>query len=212
MFSKHNFKLYVDSRFLSPYALSAFVTLTEKGVPFEMRTVDLSIQENQSSGYATSSLTCRVPMLVHNGFYLSESSAISEYLEECLPPETYNPVYPRDIQKRATARQIQAWLRSDLEPLRNERPTEAVFLKPAIKPLSRAAQSAANKLFTAVDSLLKDNASHLFDQWCIADTDLALMLNRLVLSGGEVPERLAAYARHQWQRPSVQLWLSQERS
>jgi len=38
------------------------------------------------------------------------------------------------------------------------------------------------------------------------------MLNRLVLNGDPVPEKLAAYARHQWQRPSVLSWVNQERS
>ena len=32
---------------------------------------------------------------------------------------------------------------------------------------------------------------------CIADVDLALMLNRLVLNGDEVPTRLATYAQRQ---------------
>ncbi|MGV8577848.1 glutathione transferase, partial [Pseudomonas aeruginosa] len=47
-----------------------------------------------------------------------------------------------------------------------------------------------------------------FREWCIADTDLALMLNRLVMHGDPVPERLRHYAHKQWQRPSVQAWLA----
>ncbi len=37
----NNLRLYVDARFASPYAMSAFVALTEKGLPFDMTTVDL---------------------------------------------------------------------------------------------------------------------------------------------------------------------------
>jgi glutathione S-transferase len=37
------------------------------------------------------------------------------------------------------------------------------------------------------------------------------MLNRLVLNGDAVPEHLAVYAARQWQRPSVQLWVIQQR-
>ena len=47
-------------------------------------------------------------------------------------------------------------------------------------------------------------------EW-VADVDLAVMLNRLVLNGDAVPEHLAAYATRQWQRPSVQLWVNQKR-
>jgi glutathione S-transferase len=66
-------------------------------------------------------------------------------------------------------------------------------------------------LFAAAEALLAPGTTHLFDNWCIADVDLALMLNRLVLNGDQVPQRLADYARFQWQRPSVQLWVNRER-
>ena len=37
--------------------------------------------------------------------------------------------------------------------------------------------------------------------------DLAIMLQRLIKSGDEVPQRLKDYADGQWQRPAVQDWL-----
>ena len=49
---------------------------------------------------------------------------------------------------------------------------------------------------------------NLFGEWCIADTDLALMINRLVLHGDEVSERLVDYAAFQWQRASVQRFIA----
>lgn len=204
------FILYVDSNFLSPYAMSAYVTLTEKDIPFEIKKINLATKENLKSSYANLSLTCRVPTLVHNDFYLSESSAISEYLDELLPAPKHTLIYPRDIQSKATARQIQAWLRSDFLPIRQERSTEVVFLKPTKTPLSIAAQASANKLFTAADRLLKNGATNLFDEWSIADTDLALMLNRFVLNGDDIPEKLVTYAKYQWQRPSVQAWINKQ--
>lgn len=210
--SNHGIKLYVDSQFASPYAMSAFVTLKEKGIPFEIRTVNLGTNENHQPDYSQLSLTRRVPTLSHGSFHLSESSAISEYLEEQFPAPEYRIVYPHDVQNRARARQIQAWLRSDFMPIREERSTEVVFFKPTEEPLSDAAQASAAKLFSAVDSLLGNGALNLFNEWCIADTDLALMLNRLVMNGDNVPGKLVAYARHQWQRPSVQSWVKQERS
>ncbi|MEO6268697.1 MAG: hypothetical protein ABIP08_00160 [Lautropia sp.] len=36
-----------------------------------------------------------------------------------------------------------------------------------------------------------------------------LMLNRLAMNGHPVPKRLATYAARQWQRPSVQTWVTQ---
>jgi glutathione S-transferase len=59
--------------------------------------------------------------------------------------------------------------------------------------------------------LLNHGADNLFGHWSIADLDLALMLNRLILNGDEVQDRLVRYARAQWERPSVQQWVRRER-
>lgn len=203
-----NLRLYVDAQFASPYAMSVFVALHEKGLSFELVTVDLASNANLEPGYVASSLTQRVPTLVHDGFALSESSAITEYLDELFPGTL---LYPKDAIWRARARQVQAWLRSDLMPIRQERSTEVVFYGAPALPLSAAAQTAAQKLFSACEALLTEQSPNLFGDWCIADADLALMLNRLVLNGDAVPEKLADYAARQWQRPSIQRWLALNR-
>jgi glutathione S-transferase len=91
--------------------------------------------------------------------------------------------------------------------IRSERPTEVIFLGALDAPLSAAALAAAGKLFAAADTLLSGGGQHLFGQWSIADVDLALMLNRLVLNGDPVPAGLAAYAQRQWQHPAIQEWV-----
>ncbi len=100
-------RLYVDPKFASPYAMSVFVALHEKRLPFAIETVDLAAGAHQQPAYARISITQRVPTLV--------------------------------------------------------------------------------------------------------DGDFALMLNRLLLNGDTLPDRLARYARLQWQRASVQAWLGKER-
>ncbi|MDT9674186.1 glutathione transferase [Pseudomonas sp. JV414] len=201
-------RLYVDAQFTSPYAMSVFVALREKGIEFELSPLDLDAFENQSEDYASLSLTQRVPTLVHGDFALSESSAITEYLEDVFPQ---TPVYPQDQMQRAKARQVQAWLRSDLLPIRQERSTLVVFYGLKSAPLSPAAESAARKLIAAAQALLADGREYLFGQWSIADVDLALMLNRLILNGDAVPSALVEYAQRQWQRPTVQEWVKLQR-
>lgn len=200
--------LFADAQYCSPYAMSVFVALTEKGMPFELKTIDLGAGANHAEAYAARSLTQRVPTLVDSDFALSESSAITEYLEELRPDPA---LYPADAKARARARQVQAWIRSDLLPIRQERSTEVVFYGPTDAPLSAAARAAADKLFKAAQALLSHGGDHLFGSWSIADVDLALMLNRLVLNGDDVPPALRAYARRQWERASVQAWLALER-
>ncbi len=56
--------------------------------------------------------------------------------------------------------------------------------------------------------LLAHGGQNLFGEWSIADADLALMLNRLVLNGDKVPEALADYASFQWQRASIQRYVA----
>jgi glutathione S-transferase len=202
------FTLYVDDHYFSPYALSAFVALTEKGAAFTLKTVALGAGEQQQPAYSALSLTRRVPTLVDGDFRLSESSAIDEYLEECFPAPDYVALYPASRAQRAKAREVQAWLRSDLGAIRAERPTEVVFDGLRAEPLTAAGQQAAEKLIAAAGALLPVGQTTLFGAWSIADTDLALMLNRLIMNGDDVPARLAEYAHAQWQRPSVQRWLA----
>ncbi|AOE79735.1 glutathione S-transferase [Pseudomonas lurida] len=201
-------RLYVDHLYTSPYAMSVFVTLREKSLAFDTLTVDLDAAQQYAADFAQLSLTQRVPTLVEGDFALSESSAITEYLEQAYPQ---TPVYPADPKQRARARQVQAWLRSDLLPIRQERSTMVVFYGQRMPPLSPDAEAAAAKLISAAHTLLADNSPYLFGEWSIADVDLAVMLNRLILNGDSVPAALVEYAQRQWQRPSVQAWVQQQR-
>lgn len=199
--------LYSDADYFSPYVMSAFVALTEKGIPFELETVDLAQADNLKGSYSAISLTRRVPTLINGTFVLSESSAIDEYVEELFPAPTFPVIYPADPENRAKAREVQAWLRSDLVPIREERPTEIVFAGEKRPALSARAEQAAEKLYAAAERLLGDK-EHLFGEWSIADVDMALMLNRLYLNDDVMPEKLAAYAKAQWKRASVSEWLA----
>ena len=200
--------LYVDAQYASPYAMTAFVGLTVKQLPFELRTVDLGAAAHLAPAYAGVSTTRRVPTLVHGEFALSESSAIAEYLEDAFPGPR---LYPADPRQKARARQVQAWLRSDLAPIRTERNTEVVFYRSHGPALSDSAHAAAAKLFAAADALLPHGQANLCGEWSLADVDLALMLNRLVLNGDAVPARLADYARRQWAHPAIEQWVAFER-
>lgn len=202
--------LYIDSNYVSPYAMWAFVALKEKRLPFALKLVDLAAKQHHDAAFGNRFLTGKVPALLHGDFALAESSAIIEYLEDVFPAPTHPRVYPADARERARARQLQAWIRSDLMALREERPTTVIFRAPVDKPLSEAGRAAADKLIRVAVSLIEEGAGNLFDNWCIADTELALTLNRLVANGDAVPENLRRYVQAQWARPSVQAWVRRE--
>ncbi|ARP80255.1 glutathione S-transferase [Bordetella genomosp. 8] len=200
--------LYVDAQFLSPYALSAYVALEEKGLDFEVRQIDLEQGDQRTAPFLHRSPIGKVPVLAHLDFYLSESSAIAEYLEQAFPPPEYATLYPADPRPRAQARQVQSWLRSDLHALRRDRPTEVVFEGARPAPLSDAGLCDAARLVRVASSLLAQGQAHLFGAWSLADLDLALMLNRLAVPGDELPETLREYAQAQWDHPGVRRWLA----
>ena len=201
-------KLLVDAQYASPYALSAYVALREKQVDFEVETVDLNADAQVEAGFRTQSLTWRVPTLLHGDFRLTESSAIAEYVDDMfLGPR----LYPLDPRQRARCRQVQAWLRSDLAALRQERTTEVVFYGVKAAPLSAAGAAAAEKLLQVAGALVGAGQPNIGAAWSIADVDLALMLNRLVLHGDAVPPALRDYAATQWARPTVQEWVAKDR-
>jgi glutathione S-transferase len=203
--------LFVDWYWISPYAFSGFVALKEKGVPFDATEVKLHEKDHHREEYRTGSVTGRVPALRHGDFWLAESNAICEYLEDVFPAPAYRRLYPEDIRQRARARMIQAWVRSDLMPIRDERPTSTMFYERAQQPLSPRAQVAVETLFRVAGQLIPDKATSLFGEWSIADADLSFMLHRLILNGHEIPPRLRAFADAQWQRPSVQEWVKHAR-
>jgi glutathione S-transferase len=196
--------LYGDDLLDSPYVFSAFVALREKGLPFELRLLDLGRGEQRAPEYRARSITARVPCLEHGGFWLAESLAIIEYLEERFPPPAHPALLPPDLRARARARQVLGWLRSDLLPLRDERPTTTMFFERAKAPLSESARAAVDKLVRAAELLVPAGEGELFGAFCSADADLAFMLHRLILNGDELPERIRRYAERIWRRPSVQ--------
>jgi glutathione S-transferase len=180
-----------------------------------MELIELHGARHGEPAFARLSLTARVPVLVDDGFALSESSAIVDYLEERYPAPDYPRVLPADLRDRARARQIMAWVRSDVLPLREERPTWRVFYEAearvGLSPLSPEARRAAAKVIGVAEQIVPEREGPLFGTWCVADTDLAMMLLRLVRTGEAVPARLCAYAEQQWQRPSVRAFVDRPR-
>jgi glutathione S-transferase len=203
--------LYGDDLWESPYFFSVFVALNEKQVPFETRTLDLDRGEQRAPDFRDKSLTGRIPCIEHGAFVLSESLAIVDYLEEAFAPPAHPRLLPDAVQPRARARQLLGWVRSDLLPLREERPTTTMFFERAQRPMSVACQAAADKLLRIADAVIPAGEGNLFGAWSIADADLAFMLHRLILNGEQVPERVRAFATAQWQRSSVRAFVEHAR-
>lgn len=200
--------LHADAHWDSPYVFTVFVALSEKPLPFIAHPLHLDRGEQRTPEYRRKSLTSRVPSIEHDGFTLSESLAIVEYLEEQFRPPVHRALLPAGLHERSRARQLLGWLRSDLLALRDERPTTTMFGARANAALSDRARAAADKLIGVAEVLIPSGEGDLFGAFSIADADLAFMLHRLILNGDAVPERIVRYAVRQWQRPSIQAFVA----
>lgn len=198
--------LYVDAFFISPYALSSFVALEEKGLPYDLVTVPLHERAQLRPEYGAR--TNRVPSLRHDTLWIAESSAIAEYLEDAFPGRPR--LLPADLAERAIAREIMSWVRSDLSSIRQERGTHTVFYDEPIAALSETAQRDVARLVRAASAWVHGDT--LFEEWCLADADLAMMLMRLRKRDAHLlPEGLVRYVDASWSRPSVQKWATHAR-
>ncbi len=199
--------LYADKAWESPWAFHAIVALEELGVAYTLEPLQRPIAKDIGDTLRANGLLARVPCLVHGDFWLTESSAISEYLAETFAPPAHPRILPADPRQRARARQVMSWLRTSLAGLRDARPTTSVFMRPVSTPLDDRARRDRDDLLAVTERLLAGARTSLFDDWCIADADLALMLMRLVANGDPVPQRVTEYTAAQWRRPSLRTYL-----
>jgi glutathione S-transferase len=199
-----NLTLYAESGWISPWVFHAMVALEEKQLPYRLEVVPLPVPAATRELFVERALLGKVPVLVHDELWLSESLAISEYLAETFPTPGHPRIFPADLADRARSRQVMSFLRTDLGPLRAERPTTSIFGAPVTAPLSAEAAGCAAELVRLASRLVADGATAMFGAFCIADADLALALMRLVKNGDPVPPTLVAYAEAVWARPSVQ--------
>lgn len=83
-----------------PPTLSVRLALEALKKPYELVMVDYCKGEHMTTEYARMNPSKEIPVLDDDGFFLSESVAIIQYLFDKYGPED-SPYYPKDAQKRA---------------------------------------------------------------------------------------------------------------
>ena len=204
-------RLFGDNLWESPYVFGVYVALREKGLDFEEVVFDLSRGEQRQPPFAAASLTAKVPAIQHDDFWLTESLAIVEYLEERFPAPGHAAILPAPVEERARARQVLGFLRSGIEQLRNERPTSSLFFDRARAPLGDRARADADRLIGLVERILPPGGTSLFSIWSVCDAEVSLALHRLIVNGDAVPAGVRAYAEATWRRPSVRGYVEHDR-
>lgn len=201
--------LYVDGYFVNQFDACCFVALEEKQLPFTMGRALLRDGGGVPEPLRTLTGIPRVPALQHGDFWLTESIAITEYLEQIFPPPAYARLFPDEPRALARARQVMAWIRSDLHALRAQRPWwMAIYPASPPPPLSPAAERHAHELFDLVAHL---DACGELAAWNLSHLDLALALFRLRPGDPTLPAPSQRLLDANLARPSMRKYLEHPR-
>ena len=126
-------KLYTGNKNYSSWSLRAWLLMRQLGIPFE----DVSLRLSWDLGSAFKETlrpltpTGRVPVLVHDGFAVWDTVAITEYLAELFPDLRIWPSASRD---RARARSLCAEMHAGFSALRTAFPMNVEASLPQVGP------------------------------------------------------------------------------
>ena len=204
----HPITLFVDGYFTSTWDAACYVTLIEKHLEFTTARALLRDGQGVPAALHEHTAIARIPAFQHGDFWLTESLAVVEYLEDAFPPPQHPSVFPSEPQQRGRMRQIMSWLRSDMVALRIERPWQCAIYAIQLPALSPAAERYATELCDLVARL---ETSKELPSWTIAHAELAFALLRLVRGGREVPEIVQQFLDRELARPSVRSYLDHAR-
>lgn len=203
--------LYIDAHWANTWDCGPYVALREKGLEFS--TAIALVRSGVNPAIRQHAYTGLEPALQHGDFWVAESLAIIEYLDDAFPAPGWPRLLPEDVRERARARQLMSWLRSEMNDLRSARPSTILFYPRRDLPaLEGAAAQQAAALVNVVERLAPSAAGALFPGgWCIADVEIAFALRRLMCSDHDLPAAVRAYAEAVWRRPAVREYVEHGR-
>jgi glutathione S-transferase len=201
--------LFVDGYFTSIWDGACFVALTEKQLEFTTSRARLYDGQTLPATLRRETTIAQVPALLHGDFWLTESLAIVEYLEDAFPPPTWPRTLPADPRARAQARQIMAWMRFGQRTIRAERPWQySIYPRTQHQTLSPAGERDATEL---VDLVVRLAGAGALAEWNISHADLAFGLWRLARSDYPLPEAAQRMLDENAARPSIRAYLEHPR-
>ena len=116
--TSENQELVLHGYWRSGTSYRARIALNVKNVRYRQVTYDLRDGAHRSPNYLALNPQGLVPALECNGQFLTQSSAIIEWLEECYPSP---PLLPNNPDHRATVRAMTMIIACDVHPLNNLR-------------------------------------------------------------------------------------------
>ncbi|XP_043721407.1 probable glutathione S-transferase [Telopea speciosissima] len=149
--------------YTSPFNRRVMWALKLKGVPFEYIQEELFTNNKSELLLKSNPVYKKIPVLIHNGKPISESTVILEYIEETWPE---NPLLPKDPYERAIAR---FWIKflEDKTPI-----IYAFYLSVPGEEQDKAIRDCLEMLRTIEEHGLKEDKKKFFCGNKIGLTDL----------------------------------------
>lgn len=160
------------SFWLSSCAWRVRFALNLKGLQYEYKSVDLFKGEQFDPEFEQINPLCYVPVLVDDGFVVSDSLAILMFLEDKYPQ---NQLLPADPCGRALNLQVASIVSSSMQPLHMKSLLVYIEKKVSQEESLTWSQMIFEKGFTALEKLLKGFAGRYStgDEVSMADVFLA---------------------------------------
>ncbi|MBL0319930.1 MAG: glutathione S-transferase family protein [Alphaproteobacteria bacterium] len=197
-------KLVIGNKNYSSWSLRAWLAAKHAEVPFEENLIPL-FQADSKAKLIQHSASGRAPVLVHNGFVIWDSLAISEYLAELFPERHF---WPRDSFARAWARSIVAEMHSGFIPLRK---AFRMDLKRVSQPVD--APEEALKDVARIQDIWEQSRQQygqsgpfLMGEYSLADMFYAPVVTRFVSYGISLSPICLAYIDTMIAHPHMQEW------
>jgi glutathione S-transferase len=192
-------------------ALAPYVTLTEAGAKFEVRSLNYRKREHFTPEYLKINPKHKVPSLAVDGKVLTENVAIHEWVHRTFPAAQILPADPWDY---AQAISLHSWCASGIHPYlsRINSPAKVVDDPSAHASVVKLATEALNEQFQIGDGWLAGR-EYFFDHFTAPDAHFYWCCRRATQLGVDISvfANIAAHTRRMEQRPSVKKFLAFER-
>lgn len=209
-------RLVIGARWSSTWTMRSWLACRLSGLPFRVETLCLSSADSKAK-LAGTSATGLIPVLEHDGFLVTDTMAIAEYLWELAPR---SDIWPVDLRARAAARMSAAEMHAHFAELRAALPMNLVKRWPIrngipsnVKLLGRP--GVEQQLARVQESWRQTRAAwgaagpYLFGaRFCFADAMWAPMASRFRTYAVTLAPDAQAYAEAVLAHPLVDEWVA----
>jgi len=193
-------------------SLAPYITLTEAGAEFEVRSINLRKGQQRSPEYLKINPKHKVPLLVVDGKTLSENVAIQQWIDMTFP---HANLFPKDPWQRLQAISLLAWCASGIHPYltRMNSPIGVCDVPGSEDHTFKIAQKHLFENYKIADEMLAGR-EYFFDHFTAPDAHFFWTFRRGTLFNVDMSEfkNCMAHFERMKARPSVQKLLAFEKS